>query len=276
MKRITVPERFASLAPWRTDLVRLGARGDGGYVIATSSLNESRGLISLGLAGEWSFDSDFLARHPTIRYLAADRGSGFLVFTLASIRALVSFPPRLQTSWGLIRVALRFLWLVRPFPTFSRRRFVRRWVRSRVTDNKRDVSLQECFRNFPSREAVFLKMDIEGGEYELLPEIIASLKSGQRNYSGMCIEFHEINSREKEFLHLITELQSKFRIVHLHANNCVDLVGDFPDVIEVSFAPSQMVGQERVLDLPLNGLDWPSDSSRQDYQLVFGVSARSQ
>jgi hypothetical protein len=119
-------------------------------------------------------------------------------------------------------------------------------------------------------------MDIEGGEYELLPEIIASLKSGQRNYSGMCIEFHEINSREKEFLHLITELQSKFRIVHLHANNCVDLVGDFPDVIEVSFAPSQMVGQERVLDLPLNGLDWPSDSSRQDYQLVFGVSARSQ
>lgn len=119
-------------------------------------------------------------------------------------------------------------------------------------------------------------MDIEGGEYELLPEIIASLKSGQRNYSGMCIEFHEINSREKEFLYLITELQSKFRIVHLHANNCVDLVGDFPDVIEVSFAPSQMVGQERVLDLPLNGLDWPSDSSRQDYQLVFGVSAIDQ
>jgi hypothetical protein len=143
-------------------------------------------------------------------------------------------------------------------------------------DRKRDVSIQKCFRNFPSREAVFLKMDIEGGEYDLLPDIIASAKSGQRKFSGMCIEFHEIDSREKEFLHLITELQSEFRIVHLHANNCVDIVGDFPSVIEVSFAPTHMVGQERVLELPRQHCDWPNDGSREDYHLVFEVSTINQ
>lgn len=273
---INVPKRLTMLAPWKADLIRLGAEGDGGYVIAHASLNEARGLISLGLAGEWSFDSDFLARRPNAEFLGVDRASGFLVHSVAAIRTLISYPPRFQSSWRSLRIALRFLRLVPPLPFSSRRRFVRRWVRSRVVDRKRDISIGELLQSFAISESIFLKVDIEGGEYDLIPEIAAAINSNPKLFSGICIEFHSIGSREADFVEAVQKLQSEFRIIHLHANNCVDLVGDFPDVIEVSFAPRLMVGQERVLELPLQCLDWPNDASREDYRLVFEVSAINQ
>ena len=41
------------------DLIRLGDKQDGGYVISKRQIEQTETLISLGISGDWSFDTDF-------------------------------------------------------------------------------------------------------------------------------------------------------------------------------------------------------------------------
>jgi hypothetical protein len=112
-------------------------------------------------------------------------------------------------------------------------------------------------------------MDIEGGEYELISEIVNRESASPLTFGGLCIEFHDIQTRESEFLSCVNVLLEHFAIVHLHANNCVALSGDFPEVLEITFAPKADASTTRVLKLPNPALDAPNDSSAQDFSLHF-------
>jgi hypothetical protein len=116
---------------------------------------------------------------------------------------------------------------------------------------------------------VFLKMDIEGGEYELIPEIVRR-ESAQRGYfSGLCFEFHDIGSRETEFFRLMKQLSQEFSIVHIHANNSVRLTRDFPDFVEITLVPHSDVTGGNVRQFPRAGLDAPNDPHTVDFALMF-------
>ena len=41
------------------NLLRLGNKNDGGYVVEKNSINNSETLLSFGLSDDWSFESDF-------------------------------------------------------------------------------------------------------------------------------------------------------------------------------------------------------------------------
>lgn len=269
-----VPERFAHLAPVCCNLERIGNDGDGGYVVASDSLKNSRGLVSLGIASEWSFDSAFLKRQPNCVYLACDRGSGFLVHAYSAIRGLV----RLERGWfrsslSLARTALKFLQLVPPVSLSVRRKFIRKWVKAQVVDVKRDVAFGDVISSIASisgTKGVFLKMDIEGGEYEIIPEILRSEVNFPGLFCGLCIEVHDINRREADFLDKMDLLLQYFSIVHIHANNCVAVKSDFPDVIEMTFVPRLNPDiQIRNLSLPIYGLDFPNDPRLDEITLQF-------
>jgi hypothetical protein len=116
---------------------------------------------------------------------------------------------------------------------------------------------------------MFVKMDIEGGEYELISEIVVRESASPGTFAGLCIEFHDIRTRESEFLSLVSDLLKHFAIIHLHANNCVVLSSDFPDVLEITFAPKVDTSTSRVLKLPNTALDAPTDPSAPDYSLHF-------
>lgn len=266
-----VPERFAHLAPVHCDLVRLGNDGDGGYVIASDSLKNSQNLVSLGIASEWSFDSEFLRHQPRCGYLACDRSSGFLVHAFSAVRAL-SRPKRgwLRSCLGSARSAFRFLKLVPPVPVSARRRFIRKWVKAQIEDIERDIAFREVMSQLLPERGVFLKMDIEGGEYEIIPEIVQIEADYPGRFCGLCIEVHDINSRESEFLDKMDSLLQDFSIVHIHANNCVPVKSDFPDVIEITLVPrSNARYQSRVSSLPLDGLDFPNDPRFDEIALLF-------
>ena len=44
------------------DLIRLGKKGDGGYVISKKSLEADNCLLTFGMSNDWSFEEDFV-RH---------------------------------------------------------------------------------------------------------------------------------------------------------------------------------------------------------------------
>jgi hypothetical protein len=223
-------------------------------------------LLSLGIATEWSFDNDFLLRRPRAFYIACDRGSGTLVHLVAALRQLLQLK-NYGAAWSSLKKALRFLRHVPPWN--ARRRFVRKWVRATVVDPKRDVRLERLLDSLSDSQPVFLKMDIEGGEYELIPEIVRR-ESAQRGYfSGLCFEIHDIGSRETEFFRLINQLTQEFSIVHIHANNCAPLIRDFPDVIEITLVPHSDVTGGNVWQFPRAGLDAPNNPNNADFALMF-------
>lgn len=267
---MNVPERFHFLLPFECDLVRLGASHDGGYVVPVNSLNSANSLISLGIATEWSFDSDFLQHRKDISYVACDRGSGFLVHSFSALRGFLGNPlGPFQTIFASLRTTTEFLRLVPPIAVRKRRHFARKWVRAAIQDQRRDTTVPELLSILRSDRAVFIKMDIEGGEYEVMPEIARIERDKPGTFVGLCIEFHDIADREKDFIRVVTEIQSAFAIVHIHVNNCVSVVTDFPSVIELTFAPKETVGTGRVLNFPRTGLDYPNDSLVPDISLEF-------
>lgn len=266
---VLVPARFSYLAPVRFDLMRLGRSRDGGYVVARSSIEDSQALISLGLSNEWSFDSEFLATRRHIDYRAVDRSSGFLVHIFASLRSISTAPIRPRAAGKRLLVALRFLLLVPPVQRKRRRRFFRKWVRVSVTDAKSDVTIRHVLESIDVKSGLFLKMDVEGGEYELLPAVLTIAEQEPDRFSGLCVEFHDMIRREEEFHFIIRRMLQTFSIVHLHANNAVPLTTDFFDVLEISFARKLANEDTRVLRLPIQGLDFPNNPEYPDFTLVF-------
>ena len=263
---VVVPERFKFLTPVEAALLRVGSSGDGGYVVGRESLRRTNCLLSLGIATDWSFDSDFLRHRPMIRYIACDRGSGTLVHLAGALRNLAR-PRGWRAANKSLSTALRFFLHVPPWS--RRRKFVRKWIRAKIEDAKRDLRWSDVLDLLATSSPIFLKMDIEGGEYELISEIAVRESASPRTFAGLCIEFHDIRTRELEFISSVNILLEHFAIVHLHANNCVALSGDFPEVLEITFAAKADASTTRVLKLPNQALDAPNDSSAQDFSLQF-------
>lgn len=267
-RELVVPERLRWLAPVDCELVRLGRSGDGGYVLAAESLKKSEALISLGISSEWSFDTDFLAVKRNCQYIACDRGTGFIVNFVSAVRSIFR-----ALDWEnmarSIRVAFRFLKLVPPKPFSSNRRFYRKWVRSVVVDRKRDVLFGSVLNSLHNRSNVLLKMDIDGGEYEIIPELARIEGEHPGMFSGIVMEIHDVLAREAELTSSMKALLAHFGVVHVHVNNWIPIRGDFPDFIEVALAPKVMLRGKRSLPRPNHLLDTPNKPLLPDIDLIF-------
>jgi hypothetical protein len=119
------------------------------------------------------------------------------------------------------------------------------------------------------KSGLFLKMDVEGGEYELLPAVLTIAEQEPNRFSGLCVEFHDMTNREEEFHDILRRMQQTFSIVHLHANNAVALTNDFVDVLEISFDRKAGKESTQVRRLPIPGLDFPNNPELPDLTLVF-------
>lgn len=115
-------------------------------------------------------------------------------------------------------------------------------------------------------EGMFLKCDIEGSEYEILKDIIKHSKY----FTGIVIEFHEINNYElfNELTSFISKINQK--LVHVHINNwsfIFDGKKYFPQVVELTFSSSDNISLQEV-DLP-NKLDMPNCKDEEDFCILF-------
>ena len=261
-----VPDRFRHLAPFEFEMMRLGVKADGGYVVPIESVRQSDGLISLGISSKWSFDAEFLNIQQKARYIACDRSSGFLVNFFSFLYSLLR---KRDVSGGIsaLRAAFRFLRFCSP--TSNRKTFIRKWVRGVVVDKAREICIDDLIDRMGTTKNIFLKIDIEGAEYEILQSVIKIHTENKELFSCVCIEFHDIGSREEEFLNLIEELLQHFTIVHLHANNCGGLSQDFPNVVEITLVPIVGSSKSRVGYLPREGLDFPNCPAFEDITLEF-------
>lgn len=93
---------------------------------------------------------------------------------------------------------------------------------------------------------IFVKMDIEGAEYEAL-EILTDPDLDR--ISQLVLEMHELSDRAPEALALLGRFQERFVLVHLHGNNCLPLQKwgrwQIPEVVELTWVHRSLCGPTR-------------------------------
>lgn len=114
---------------------------------------------------------------------------------------------------------------------------------------------------------VFLKCDIEGAEYGLLPILLHH----HDIWSGMVIEFHSIH--EWHYHNDLTAFLAKIplHLIHLHVNNYNYAVSHgqaIPTTIEVTLSRQAPVRFDPALSLP-HELDQLNDPTSLDFTMSF-------
>jgi hypothetical protein len=136
------------------------------------------------------------------------------------------------------------------------------------THNKRlhKQNVTDSIESVLQGTSVFLKCDIEGDEYGLLDSLIANTQ----RFTGMVIEFHDVNQLDKfdQIANFIGKIDQK--LVHVHANNnsYIETPEEFiPSCLELTFSSAQNVFY-RDVELP-HMFDMPNEKSRLEFRLVF-------
>jgi hypothetical protein len=270
---VTAPHSLRAWLPADLpDLVRLGRAHDGGYVVSEASIAAADVVVGLGISDDWSFEADVAARRPGLRIVAVDGSVSAAVFcrrAVDSIRSALGTLLRWDLARGrrsldraahAWRTARRF----RAFFGAPGRVFLRRYLgagRLGWAELARDA--------LRPGERVFLKIDIEGAEYDLVPEIVAD----HARITGCAIEFHDCGARWAAFAGAMDQLSGPFVVAHLHGNNWAPLVpgSALPSVMEVSFVNRSLLswvpGPITPDRLPRPALDMPSRAGVDEYRL---------
>ena len=234
-QNVGVAELFPYLLTYKFDKkIRCGVIQDGGYVFA--DLNDDYDCyISCGVSNEESFSRDFIEKYHMNEY-----NSFAFDGTIAGY----------------------------PYEYTNKISFIRKNIGPINDNTQTNLSfLMERFDN------IFLKIDIEGGEYPWLQQIEESQLS---KFKQIVIEFHGITGDgwgasydiKKQCL---SKLAKTHFLVHVHANNYGPLVYNFPDVVELTYVRKSYFNETPPVNtqhLPIPGLDYPNQGT-QDYSLNY-------
>ena len=255
-------------------LTRLGPRGDGGYVVPADQIPYCRFLISLGLCDNWKFDKDFLELNPAVSIVGVDHsvGQAFFISGIPFCLFKILGYALLFNRAKLAKYTNRLHDYVEYFSFF---RDPHKHLRKRVltaSSGARDITLNAILNTSApgSGHDVFVKMDIEGSEYEIIPDIAKN----HPRIRCLVAEFHRLHKRTEEFNQAVRALARHFSIVHVHGNNIgpYDETIDFPITVETTWVNKDLIKDElgpSTMSYPREGLDSPNTPTKPDYKLSF-------
>ena len=214
---------------------RLGIAGDGGYVI-TQTVGEYDCYISAGISDEESFSRDFLKE-----------------FHINSFDCY-AFDGTIDKY---------------PFEYTTNIMFIKKNIGSHNDDHTTNLSY--LLGNY---EDIFLKMDIEGGEYLWLSTVE---EEELGNIAQMVIEFHGINDDSwgtpfADKIACFVKLLRNHVIVHAHANNEGGTKDGFPDILELTLINKRAYdpgSRKNSVPLPISGLDFRNNQFKNEIELNF-------
>jgi len=263
------------LVPFETKMIRVGPVGDGGYVLPEAVTSDTKFLYSVGISTNWQFESTIAGMNKGLQIRAFDRTFGSLVFLYIAVRDFLRGDPTIfnEDIRDRVRRSRKYLVMSIRFRIFFRfgRRFYRKWVRS-VSKSSDVVAFVDSMKSIPDYGNLLIKMDIEGGEYDLANDLIGEIERRNNQITCIVMEFHDTEFRRSEFSALVTNIQKHLSIVHIHGNNCAPIASDgLPIVVEITFARKDFVSAQRVLEFPRSGLDCPNDGLLPELEFSFSL-----
>jgi hypothetical protein len=260
-----IPER---LRPVRTTrLVRLGDVRDGGYVVSQDAIVATDTLVSMGVSTNWEFEKAFrtqrqaaglsLQIHAYDHTIDARLLRTYMMKQLA--RYALSFDRDYLTRWRMASGFTEF------FDGRTATHFKQRVWRN---DDNGDASVETVMSRTAPDRRVFVKMDIEGGEYR----VVADLARYADRIVGFVIEFHDLDILRSAFESHHARLEDFYDVVHIHANNVGGLGPEgLPNILEVTYERKGLAQREANLAAryPLPGVDKPNCMDLPDFELEF-------
>ena len=269
------------LAPMMSDLVRVGRNADGGYLFPKNVLDDVNGCLSFGLGAEWSFETYLL-----------EMGEGKvlpkrIVFFDASISILGLLKsivymgrrtayelrirrPKPERKFRLEDLKRSLIALFMYLPTFrfgkNRLRHIRKFV-THDARNKNEISFEQALSHREDPRRTIVKIDIEGGEWDLLRE--ASDVVQLADAPVLIVEFHD--TRRPEFMKVLSMIKEFFWIAHLHGNTSDRATeAGMPLYLEMTFVNKRYSPGEGIRKkLPIDGLDFPVRPGEAPYEFEF-------
>ena len=249
MQKLKIPEFFKYKQC--EDLVRIGSKDDGGYLISESDLRKSDALLSFGIDVNWEFEEEFFKNNKLPVY-AYDASTNFLLFVRRAIGSFLRYDFKKSFFFltGYIKLKKFFT---------GKKHFYQKFIG--LDNNKNYLPLHEVI-NEKNYSNYFIKMDIEGSEYRCLEDLIKY----QDTICGMVIEFHDVDLHLNKIEKFISRLN--LNIAHIHINNWT-LVGknDLPLILEITFSRYGKI-KDRLANHP-HELDSPNSSSLPDFIVSF-------
>jgi Methyltransferase FkbM domain len=262
------------------DLRRYGRERDGGYLLPASRVSEIDGIISLGILDDWSFEEDLSRIRPGIPIHAYDHTVGAAFFRREVSSSLMDILMELReicllraTTSNLNKLIERYQERRAVYSGY-RQFFPKRAVHyeQRVFNRREvgwDATIDDIFARLKGKSHLLLKMDIEGAEYRVLPQILER----SEYVDLLVIEFHDTEPLRDLFLKHIHEILAHFQIIHVHSNNNAGAAPDgLPEALEISFLSRKfpLDPRQRRNRLPIEGLDMANEAARPDLPpLIF-------
>lgn len=207
------------------DKIRLGINQDGGYVLANLG-NSYDCYISCGISHEESFSRDFIEKYNMNK----------------------------DNSYGFDGTIHDY-----PYHYTNKITFIKKNINGFNDDkNTNLLFLTELYND------IFLKIDIEGGEY---PWLLSLNENHLTKFKQIVIEFHGINDNSwgcnyNDKLKCLEKLSNTHFLVHAHGNNNGKSKNGIPDVVELTYVNKKCFEQTPKFNsksLPIKNLDFPNN-----------------
>lgn len=198
-------------------LAKLGGYTDGSYVVDYRSVLSSNYLISGGVGSNVRFESDFKLINKDLKLVFIDPTTSKIRMF---IRAIFHFFKKGQSGYYSLGEFCNYLQ-------------INKHATSIYKYLGKQYTIESVCEDLQITDRFFLKLDIEGFEYELLDSIVKK----KDKIEGICIEFHYLSKSENARLLENFVRQLDFSIINISINELsVNNFGQ-PDIIEMSFVP---------------------------------------
>jgi hypothetical protein len=251
------------LKPFKSNnqnLLRVGPKKDGGYIIDKRIIKKSKTIVTCGLNDDWEFEKHYLRINPKSKVIAYDHTVNKKFWMERFKKDFLALILLKKININKILDVFNYI----DYKLFFKKNIHISKKVVLLKKNKNEISIKEIL---DKKKNIILKIDIEGDEYKILNTI----NKEQNKINLLIIEFHNILkniSKIKKFLS-----NSKFKIIHIHANNYggIDKFNN-PNVIEVTLVNSKKFfvnRQKSKQKYPIMGLDFKNLKRRQDIKIKF-------
>ena len=239
------------LRPLKIDeknLIRIGPKIDGGYVLDKRVIQYIETIISCGLNDNWDFEKHFLKFKSNTNIVAYDH-------TVNGSFWLQRFAKDILHFFLLKKLRLRKIVSIFKFfeyKFFFRGNRIHHKLKVGNEENKdKEITINKIFNN---KQNVLLKIDIEYDEYKILENIIE-------------------NSKKIEKIRNFIKDNKLLKLIHIHGNNYFGLDKDgLPGALELTFiniAKINIDSEKNTYFYPMNGIDYPNVRRHKDIKLTF-------
>ncbi len=256
-----LPKYLKPLHVKKSNLIRIGPKADGGYIVDKRILGNINVLVTCGLNDDWNFEKNFIKKNGDISVIAFDHTVNNIFWIKRFKKDIISLLLLKKLSLNKILDIFKYI----DYRIFFRKKKIH--YKKKIVDkskNDNEISISKILKPLNN---VVLKVDIEGDEYKILSDI----KKNSKKIIFLIIEFHNVHKSLDKIRKFLNNLDLK--IIHIHANNYGGIdKKNIPKVLELSLINSKIVKIKKIYSkrkYPIINLDFKNLKRRDDIKIKF-------